>query len=252
MALVAPLDVVGTGTGTRQEDDVGVEPVDIEVIPIKALARPQGHILERALEAGQSADLGKGLADIQVAGAAGPVVIAALTIGHHHLETGGGAVIQLGLLLQIHFHIGIRLVTQTTHCATGGASRCQIGTAFGAGTVIPHQQAGTGIAMKLDAGAQGALGLHGRALGHRLFALLTGLAGLLFGAAGTLFSRRCFLFSLLGALFRRRQTLLQRTQARFQGAALLGRSMGSRGTDQGNGTGQIAGFHRHHPQADYI
>tara|TARA_A100001518_G_scaffold2391_1_gene2288 strand:+ start:529 stop:768 length:240 start_codon:yes stop_codon:yes gene_type:complete len=60
------LHIIDTATGTGKEDYIAIEPVDVEVIPVEALTRPDGGIFEGPGEAGQVAELGIGLTDVEL------------------------------------------------------------------------------------------------------------------------------------------------------------------------------------------
>ena len=125
--------------------------MDVEVVTVKAFPGPQGCAFERAFEGGQVAQLDKRLAHVQVAAACRPVVIGGLPVGHHHFETGGRPVVQRLFMFEVHFHIGVGLVAQTTNGATGLPSGGHISAGFGAGGRVVHDHAGTGIAVELKA-----------------------------------------------------------------------------------------------------
>ncbi|CCJ86737.1 hypothetical protein BN133_3114 [Cronobacter dublinensis 582] len=136
--VVAPAHVINPRAGPRQEHDVGVYPVDIEVITIEAFTGPDGGIFECAGKGRQMTQFSKRLTHVEIAGVGGPVVIAALSVGHHHFEARGGAVSQRLFVLQVHFQIGVRLVAKTSHVAAGFASRREGRTALGFGGGVAH------------------------------------------------------------------------------------------------------------------
>ncbi len=104
---VVPLHVIDTTTGTGEEHDIRVNPVNIEIVAVETFPGPQGGALKWPSERRQVTQFDKGLTNVQIAGACSPVVIRGLPVGDHHLKAGRGPIIQGLLMFKIHFNIGI-------------------------------------------------------------------------------------------------------------------------------------------------
>lgn len=91
--------------------------MDVKVVPIKALTRPQHRILEGAVEARQIADLGKHLTGIEARIAGGPVVAGLYPVCQHQLVAGPAAILKGLGFQQIGLHVGVILVAKATHGA---------------------------------------------------------------------------------------------------------------------------------------
>lgn len=118
--VLGHLHIVDTATGPGQKDHVRVQPVDIEIIPVEALAGPQGGVLEHriTLEGGDVVEFGKYLTHVQFAFGSRPVVIALNAIGDGDGELGTCAVLRIDFFRQIEAHVGVVFVTQTPDCST--------------------------------------------------------------------------------------------------------------------------------------
>src|SRR5699024_4864667 len=81
--VVGKLHVIDTAAGTGQENEIAIEPVNIEVVTVEALPRPDGGVLEGTGKARQIAELGIDLAHIEIRFVSRPVITGGDAIGDH-------------------------------------------------------------------------------------------------------------------------------------------------------------------------
>ena len=230
MQRIVPLHVVDATAGPGEKHHVGIQPVNVEVVAVKTLTRPEGAALQRTGKVRQITQFGKGLTNVQVAAVCRPVVIGFLAVGQHRLKARRRTALQRLFVLNIQLNVGIRFVPQTPDGPARFSGGRQIRAAFAAGGRVVHQQAGTGVTVKLKAACPIGFLLQRRGtLRHRLRG---GLRFLLRGHQLLRFLFRCrgALFSHLRAGFRLLQTLLQRRQTRFNTCHIrLGKNRGTAG-----------------------
>ena len=244
LPAVGQLHVVDAAAGTGQEDHVRVEPVDVEVVPVKALARPEHRVLERTAEARQIADFGKHLAGIEAGIAGGPVVAGLHPVRQHQLVAGPAAIVEGLGLQQVGLHVGVILVAKATHGAAHRAGRGDVGAAAATIAVAVHQQARAGIAVELEALGPGGLLVHLLALGLGHHGRLAGFVCLALGLIGPRFGSGGARLGCLHPRLQRRQTSLDTTIRRPQRAA--------HSQSQRHGQRQLALEHRHRPHLSSV
>ena len=111
LPVVCQLHVVDTATGTGQENHITVEPVDIEVIAVKALTGPDRGVFKCAGKAGKVAEFSKHLAHVEIGLAASPVIAGGRAVCNHGAIKRFGAVIELHTVVENRFSVGVRLIT---------------------------------------------------------------------------------------------------------------------------------------------
>ena len=218
--------------------------MDVEVVPVKALARPEHRVLERTAEARQIADFGKHLAGVEAGIAGGPVVAGLHPVRQHQLVAGPAAIVEGLGLQQVGLHVGVILVAKATHGAAHRAGRGDVGAAAATVAVAVHQQARAGIAVELEALGPGSLLVHLLALGLGHGSGLAGFARLALGLIGPRFGSGG---PRLGCLHPR----LQRRQPGFDTAIRRPQRV-AHSQSQRHGQRQLALEHRHRPHLSSV
>ncbi|MNF68454.1 hypothetical protein D3C84_503110 [compost metagenome] len=151
--VVAELQVVDAAASTGQIDHIRVQPVDVEGIPVVALARPQGGIFQHgvALERRYMVEGGIHLAHVQAAFCGRPVIGGFHPVGDRNGDFGAGAVLCMQLFRQIDTHVGIVFVAEPPDGAANRTGRRNIGAATPAAQPFADQQPGAGIAIEAEA-----------------------------------------------------------------------------------------------------
>ena len=224
-----PVDVIDPAAGTAEEHNIAIGKVDIEIIAVETLARPDGGAPERPGKIGEITHLDVQLAYVQMVAIVilHPRIRVGRAVGQHGFKVRPRPVAEGHFFAEAQLHVVIFLIAETANVgiAVERTGRGDTRTAARAFAVAVDQHPGACVGVKFKAIAQA--GFRQLFVGSLLFLLrrcgaLTEGLHLLFRCRRTLFCRAGAqlrllrpTFSLSGLLLRMVKPGLQLRQTLF-------------------------------------